>query len=392
MKGVLYLAWKYLAYHWIKTVILVASITLILFLPAGLRVLVQQSRSQLTARAQTTPLIIGAKGSPLELVLNACYFSSKVPEFMNYGYVQEIAETGMAKVIPMYVRFYAQTHPIVGTSLDYFEFRGIEIESGRQMSRLGDCVVGAELAKKQSIQLGDTIISSPEKVFDIAGVYPLKMKVTGILAFSDSPDDDAIFVDIKTAWIIEGKAHGHEDLARPEAAQRILKRDGNVVIGNAAVVEYTEITDDNIDSFHFHGNPDTFQITSVLAVPHDHKSKTLLLGRYETDTSSSLQILEPDTILTELLNTILTIERFIITALVIVGISTLIITALVFILSLRLRKREVLTMNKIGGSRHVVNFILISEILFVLVVSCVLSIGLTVVTALYASDVIRIFL
>ena len=392
MKGMLYLAWRYLIYHWMKTVILVSSITLILFLPSGLRVLVQQSRSQLTSRAQTTPLIMGAKGSPLELVLNACYFSSKVPELMSYGHVKEVTQSGLAEAIPLYVRFHAQQHPIVGTTLDYFEFRGLKVQAGCQMTRLGDCVVGADLAKKQGIGPGDTMISSPEKVFDFAGVYPLKMKVTGVLAFSDSPDDDAIFVDIKTVWIIEGKAHGHEDLARPQAAQRVLKRQGNVVIGNAAVVEYTEITEENIDSFHFHGDPDTFNITSILAVPNDHKSKTLLLGRYKSDKGSLYQILEPDTILSELLSTILTIERFIITALVIVGISTLVIAALVFMLSLRLRKREVLTMNKIGGSRHVVNFLLVSEILFVLVVSALLSTGLTVVTAAYASDVIRIFL
>jgi putative ABC transport system permease protein len=392
MKGMLYLAWRYLVYHWIKTVILVASITLILFLPLGLRVLVQQSSDQLTSRAQRTPLIIGAKGSPIELVLNACYYSSKVPELMSYGHVEEVTRSGLAKAIPLYVRFHAQSHPIVGTSLDYFEFRRLEIKSGRQMARLGDCVVGAELAKKRGIQPGDTIISSPEKVFDFAGVYPLKMKVTGILGFSDSPDDNAIFFEIKTAWIIEGKAHGHEDLARPEAAQRVLERQGNVVIGNASVVEYTEITDENIDSFHFHGDPATFHMTSILAVPHDHKGKTLLLGRYKGNQSINYQILETDRVLDELLGTILTIERFVITALVIVGISTLVISALVFMLSLRLRKREIQTMTKIGGSRHIVNFILISEILFVLMISVVLSAGLTMVTASYAADLIRLFL
>jgi putative ABC transport system permease protein len=392
MKGMLYLAWRYLAYHWIKTVILVASITLILFLPSGLRVLVQQSRSQLTARAQTTPLIIGAKGSPLELVLNACYFSSKVPELMSYGHVQEVARTGLAQAIPLYVRFHAQDHPIVGTSLDYFEFRRLRIQAGRQMAQLGDCVVGAELASRQGIKPGDTVISSPEKVFDFAGVYPLKMKVTGILAFSDTPDDDAIFVDIKTTWIIEGKAHGHEDLTRPQAASRVLKRQDNVVIGNASVVEYTEITDDNIDSFHFHGDPAAFDVTSILAVPHDHKNKTLLLGHYKTDPQTPYQVLEPETVLDELLGTVLTIERFVVTALVVVGISTLVITALVFMLSLRLRKREIQTMTKIGGSRVVVNVIVISEIVFVLLTAAVLAAGLTIAIGCYAADVIRIFL
>jgi hypothetical protein len=39
---------------------------------------------------------------------------------------------------------------------------------------------------------GDSLISSPENFFDLAGVYPLKMMVVGILHESNSPDDNAI--------------------------------------------------------------------------------------------------------------------------------------------------------------------------------------------------------
>jgi putative ABC transport system permease protein len=157
MKGLLYLAWRYLAYHWFKTGILIASITLILFLPSGLRVLVKQSQQQLTARAESTPLLIGSKGSALGLVLNAVYFSSKVPEFMPYAKVSRVAKTGLAHPIPQYVWFHAQNNPIVGTNLGYFEFRNLRIQSGRQMARLGDCVAGAELAKRRGILPGHTV-------------------------------------------------------------------------------------------------------------------------------------------------------------------------------------------------------------------------------------------
>ena len=61
MLDVLYLAWRYLAYHRFKTAILVASVTLIIYLPIGLNVLVSQSAEQLTARAEATPLLVGAK-------------------------------------------------------------------------------------------------------------------------------------------------------------------------------------------------------------------------------------------------------------------------------------------------------------------------------------------
>ncbi|MHC4590352.1 MAG: hypothetical protein ACYTAQ_13750, partial [Planctomycetota bacterium] len=60
MSSVLYMAWRYLAYHRYKTVVLLLSIALIVYIPVGLRVLVQQSERQLTARAEATPLLVGA--------------------------------------------------------------------------------------------------------------------------------------------------------------------------------------------------------------------------------------------------------------------------------------------------------------------------------------------
>ena len=74
MNGLVYLAWRYLAHNRIKTTILVLSIALIVFVPSGLRVLVGQSAEELTARADATPLLIGARGSPLELTLSSLYF------------------------------------------------------------------------------------------------------------------------------------------------------------------------------------------------------------------------------------------------------------------------------------------------------------------------------
>ena len=78
----------------------------------------------------------------------------------------------------------------------------------------------------------------------------------------------AVFVDLKTAWIIEGLGHGHPDLAAPEAAAGVLSREENRITANASVLQYNEITEDNIDSFHFHGDPSGFPITALIAVPY----------------------------------------------------------------------------------------------------------------------------
>ena len=137
MNGALFLGWRYLAHHRFKGGILVASITLMLFLPAATRLLVEDSAAALTARANQTPLILGARGSELELVLNTLYFHAESPAEIDNSVFDEARSTGFAEFIPIHSRFHAQGAPIVGTSLDYFDFQAMSLAEGRQMGLLG---------------------------------------------------------------------------------------------------------------------------------------------------------------------------------------------------------------------------------------------------------------
>jgi putative ABC transport system permease protein len=390
MRDVIYLAWRYLVYHRLKTAILVTSIMLIIYLPIGLNVVVKQSAEHLTARAEATPLLVGAKGSPLELALNSLYFSSEYPALIDYSETTTVLESRLANAIPLYVRFRSRTHPIVGTSLDYFSFHGLGFAAGRPMAALGECVVGASVAEALGIEPGDAVVSSPETVFDLAGVYPLKMKVSGVLKRAFTPDDEAIFVDVKTAWIIEGLGHGHQDLARSEAASGVLSRSEDNIVANASVVQFNEITEDNVDSFHFHGDLAGYPLTAVLAVPKDDKSGVILRGRYTADDATS-QIIQPVNVIDELLDTILTIQQFIVAAVIIVGLATIATAALVFMLSLRLRRREIDTILKIGGSRPRVAAMFLAEVFIVVILSSVLAAAMTLVTWRYGPSIIESF-
>jgi len=388
MTDVLYLAWRYLAYHKFKTIILVLAVAIIIYLPIGLDIIVGQSAEELTARAQSTPLLVGAKGSPLELVLNSLYFESDTPAPMPYAEADRVDRSGLARAIPLYTRFRAAKSPIVGTTLDYFEFRDLALADGRLMAMLGECVLGSKAADAAKVGRGGYVLSSPESVFDLAGVYPLKMKVVGTLKPTGAPDDFAVFVDIKTAWVIEGLAHGHQDLSRPEAAAAVLRKEGSKVIGNASVVEYNEITPENVATFHFHGDPATFPITAAIVVPEDKKSSDLLRGRYLSD-DERVQVLEPAAVMDDLLGTIFTVRGYIMAAVFIVGIATLATMTLVFILSLQLRRREMETMEKIGCSRSRIRALVSLEILGVLGGGVVLAGILSALTGWFATAVTR---
>ncbi len=388
MSGPLYLAWRYLAHHRIKTGILVASITLIAFLPIGLNVLVKQSAAELTARAASTPLLIGAKGSRLELTLNSLYFETEPPEPMPYAEANRIAASGLADAIPLQIRFRARNHPIVGTTLEYFDFRGLRPASGRAMAVLGECVVGHRVARDLGVAPGDTLVSSPETIFDLAGSYPLEMKVVGVLAPVHGPDDDAIFVDIRTAWILQGLGHGHQDLSGRGAEATVLSREEGRITANAAVVEYNVITAENLESFHFHGDVDDYPVTAVIAVPHNARSRALLMGRYG-GTDQTVQIFRPDQVMADLLGTILSIQQYVMAAMLGVGVATLATAALVFWLSLRLRRREIETLFKIGCARIIVSALLASEVALVLLLGLTLAGGLTLISQRFGAAAIR---
>lgn len=391
MKGALFLGWRYLAFHKVKATILTAAITLMLFLPAATRVLVNDSAAALTARADQTPIIAGSRGSPLELALNSLYFHTGKAPAMPMRTYRDLQETGLARSIPMYTRFHSHKAPIVGTSLDYFAFRRLKLAEGRMIGMLGEAVIGANVAAGRDVNAGDSIVSSPETVFDLAGTYPLKMKVVGVLEPSGTSDDDAIFVDVKTTWVIQGLGHGHQDLEKPEARAAVLNRTDDMLTANASVVEYAEITPENIGNFHFHGVDAGFPLSSVILVPPDEKSGTLLRGRYQQN-ESGVQLIVPFTVLNDLLDTVFTVQNYVVLGLAILGLATVAVIMLVFLLSQQLRKGEFHTLSRIGASRAFISVLIVSEILFVIVFSVILATLLTLAVRQYALEILLMFL
>ncbi len=144
----LYLAWKYILYHRIRSATLLACITLVACLPCVLQMILSASEHQLISRAASTPLIVGAKGSALGLVMSALYFGDEPVEAMDMQAFDRIRDSQLALPIPVYTRFKARGHPIVGTTLDYFDFRQLAIASGRSLAMLGECVLGADAAEQ----------------------------------------------------------------------------------------------------------------------------------------------------------------------------------------------------------------------------------------------------
>ena len=371
MTNVLLLALRYLRFNKIKTVIMVFSVAVALFLPLVVSLLVRDYQRNLLARANATPLVAGAPGSRLDLVLHALYFRGRPARDLTMGDVAAINQSGLALGIPILEKYTARGFAIVGTSLEYFKFRGLHVAEGNGLTRVADCVLGAEVAKKLGLKPGDKLMSDPENVFDLAGSYPVNMHVTGILASTGTADDGAIFTDYKTCWIIAGIMHGHGDVAGMNPNLLTSSNANNEAVSDA-VVPFQEVTDENIILFHTHGVEATFPVTTIIVVPHDTKSATILRGRYE-DPKATVQLLVPKQVFAETLDLVFRVKRFFDAQALLVGVATVLLLTLVVLLSLRLRRDEMETMFKIGCSRWMTFGMQAAEVVIVLLAGGVVA-------------------
>ncbi|MCG8306748.1 MAG: ABC transporter permease [Cytophagales bacterium] len=391
MRQSFYLAYRYISYHSIRSLVLIVSIGLIVYLPVGLKKLISESEAQMLRRARSTPLVVGAKGSPTDLVINALYFQQEQKDHITMEVVETVNDTGFGDAIPISSMFSARNFPIVGTDPGYFQFRKLSIESGRWMSFVGECVIGSAVAANLNIGEGDSLVSSPENFFDLAGVYPLKMLVVGVLNQSDSPDDRAVFVDIKTNWVIMGLGHGHEDLAENYDPAIVLERDSNIVKAGAKLYMYNAINGDNLDRFHFHGDIKSYPLSSMIFIPKDHKSETIFRGRFESGVFPQ-QAVVPEEVVNHLLQGIFRIKQVFNTVFVLVGLATALILALIVALSVRLRKNEIYTMFTIGSSQLKVFEIIAFELIILAASSVVFASLLYSITGLFVDDFIHNFI
>ena len=371
MKTAFLLAWRYLTYYKIRTAILVACIAMVALLPLAVEQIVSHYEQELRARADTTPLVVGAPGSRMDLLMNSLYFRGTLASTVTGRVTAGIDEEGLGQPIPVHFRHRAQGHPLVGTTLDYFEFRGAKLAAGRWPGFLGQAVVGDHVARSESLAVGDTLLTDVENLYDIGASYPLKLRITGILTSQGNPDDEAVFVDLKTAWIVEGIGHGHKDVDENTSDNLVMERREGHVTTNAAVVQYTEITSENVDGFHFHGDPADFPVAAIIVVPRHDKGRTILRSRYRH--REGIQLLEPVLVLDELMDIVFRVKRFFDANFAVVAFTTGLLLLLVLWQTRQVRAREFEALFRIGCGRGLQCAIQACEIGLVVIAGLVLA-------------------
>ncbi len=388
MAGTLRLAWCYVAYFRARTAILIAAITLTVFLPLATRWTIERFEHRALERASSTPLVVGVKSSRFGLAMHALYFRGESPQPLPQAQQNRIEETKLATTIPLLIRFRAQGFAIVGTTEVYLSFRGLSIERGEPLQRLGDCLLGQTVANRLGLVPGDRLLSEPENMFDLSGPSPLNMRVTGILKHTGSPDDEIVLCDLKATWIMQGIGHGHTVKSNttdtPDVNAESDSHGHNSKSENLA--QHAEVTDENLQTFHFHGQPETFPLTAIIAIPDSEKSESILIGKYLSP-DEPYQIIRPVEVVDELMQMIGQVRRLFDWIALLLAAATFLLVGLVVMLSIRLRAGEIRTLTMLGCSRVTIAGIVFTELSIVIAFSLALAVSLAI-AASYGSDML----
>jgi putative ABC transport system permease protein len=326
--------------------VLALGLAVALFLPAFTRSAAAVVERALLSRARSSPILVGAKGSPFDLVQSSLYFRGGAGTTIRYAERARLDGYGVA--VPLVVRHSAFGVPVVGTSPEYFERRGIALAAGRRPALLGEVLAGSAAARRLELAPGGTVRSDLANLYDLSGAYPTLLEVVGVAAPTGTPDDEVLFADVRTAWLLDGRLHGHEAV-RPEQALNPQAAEAENLEASAAVFLFQRITADNRDTFHLHGDAGEAPITAVLVFPTDARRHDQLLGDFALE--ETLQAVRPLEVVRGVLGIVLRVSAALDAYFAAVGVSTVAFAVLVVLLSLRLRAPELELMRRIGASR-----------------------------------------
>lgn len=185
-----------------------------------------QFEQQLSRNLAGVNLIIGAKGSPLQLVMSSLYhvqyptgnipISGLLPYLNpNHPYIE--------KAIPLSLGDSYEGRRIVGTRPDFLSLYKGELASGRIWEAPMEAVVGAGAATDLGLKIGDTFLGSHGLAADSLLIHEDSppFTVVGILAPTGSVADQLLLSSNESTWLVhdeheheeeshEGHEHGHE--------------------------------------------------------------------------------------------------------------------------------------------------------------------------------------
>ena len=205
------MAWRYLKFRWLVSVLTITGIALGVALVCAVLALRSESERALSRDAGLYDLVAGGKGSPLQLVLASVYHLDSPPgnlPYAEYGKLQR--DSRVLWVAPVGLGDNYSGYRIVGTEAQFFDLpdrngeRFFQFAQGKVFEDRFDVVLGSQVAASTDLDIGSTFFGTHGLV-EVPGAEvhrDFPYRVSGILAPTGTAQDRAIFGTLASVWEI----------------------------------------------------------------------------------------------------------------------------------------------------------------------------------------------
>jgi len=176
-----------------------------------------QLEKQLYSNSAKTDLVVGAKGSPLQLILSAIYHIDNPTGNVKIEEAIKVVDNLLLKTaIPVSLGDSYQGFRIVGTNRQYVEHFKLEISQGNFPTHALEATIGYEVSKATGLKLGDKFAGSHGLEKEAMHHHDEhEYKVVGILEKTAKVHDKLIITDLESVWLMheahEEHHHDHDE-------------------------------------------------------------------------------------------------------------------------------------------------------------------------------------
>lgn len=200
------LAFRYLWARPLATVLNLVLLTLGLASITFVLLVTEQVNRSFQRDLAGIDLVVGAKGSPMQLILAGVFHIDVPPGNIKLADVQELAKhPQIAQVIPLSLGDSFRGFRIVGTTPDYVAHYKLGLEQGRLWSATMETVLGAQAAQGMGLKPGDSFIGGHGLGGGGKSHGDTPYQVAGVLAPCGCVADRLILTSTESVW------HVHEE-------------------------------------------------------------------------------------------------------------------------------------------------------------------------------------
>jgi putative ABC transport system permease protein len=209
--NLLKLSWKYLIAKPLSTALNILLLALGLAIITVLILVQDQFENKMTKDAEGVDLVVGAKGSPLQLILSSVYHIDFPTGNIDMAEAKSIANNRLVKnTIPLGLGDNYSGYRIVGTNYDYLDLYQAEVLEGAFWEVPFDVVLGHEVATKLNLKVGDNFIGSHGIGTSSHAHDEHPYTVTGILKPLGNVLDKLVLTSMESVWYTHDEDHDHD--------------------------------------------------------------------------------------------------------------------------------------------------------------------------------------